>query len=87
LLRLSDKRFDRKVWHVEITVRPGKKPGTMKTLFKGELSADEVTISEAGDVTLSVVADDIYTKQSSHLFTISLNRDEFVRIARAAGIP
>lgn len=49
---------------MRLSAQPGRKPGSPKSIYSAPLQIDD----ENGDVTVSIVADDIYSKQSKQRY-------------------
>ncbi|RWB65302.1 hypothetical protein [Mesorhizobium sp.] len=56
--------------------QPGRKPGSPKSIFSEPLQLDAVRLEQSGEVTISIVADDIYSKNSKQRYQIILTEAE-----------
>jgi hypothetical protein len=69
---------------MKLSVRPGKKDRDPKTLFDAQIGAAHMRPIADGGLTVTVVADDIYTAGATHRFSITFTPEEIATICRAA---
>ncbi|TIR18280.1 MAG: hypothetical protein E5X34_22125 [Mesorhizobium sp.] len=69
---------------MRLSTQPGRKLGTPKCIYSAPLQIDDVQIDENGDVTVSIIADDIYSKQSKQRYQITLTEAEIGLLFRDA---
>ncbi|WFP62204.1 MULTISPECIES: hypothetical protein [unclassified Mesorhizobium] len=69
---------------MRLIVQPGRKAGSPKHIYSEPLQIDDLQIGENGDVTISVVADDIYSKNSTQRYQIMLTEAEITILADIA---
>ncbi|WP_159585532.1 hypothetical protein [Chelativorans xinjiangense] len=71
---------------MKMTVQPGKRPGLPKALFNRDLRMSDIEINEAGAVTVTFIGDDIYTKNATQRFSITLSQNEIEMVVEAIGL-
>jgi hypothetical protein len=68
---------------MKVLVQPGKREGVPKVIFDGALEEADIALEE-GQLVLSIVADDIYTKNATQRYTITLDADDRTCLEQAA---
>jgi hypothetical protein len=69
---------------MKLSVRPGKKDRDPKTLFDAPIGVANIRADADGGITMTIVADDIYTAGATHRFSITLTPEEVATLCRAA---
>lgn len=69
---------------MKVFVRPGKRDRSARLIFEGTINEGHV-VMEDGELKLSIIADDIYTKNATQRYTIALDADDRACIDRAVG--
>ena len=69
---------------MQLSTQPGRRPGSPKCIYSAPLQIDDVQIDENGDVTVSIIADDIYSKNSTQRYQITLTEAEVSLLSRDA---
>jgi len=69
---------------MQLFTQPGRRPGSPKCIYSAPLQIDDVQINENGDVTVSIIADDIYSKNSTQRYQITLTEAEVSLLSRDA---
>lgn len=67
---------------MRLSAQPARKPGSPKSLYSAPLQIEDVQIDENGDVTVSIIADDIYSKNSTQRYQITLTEAEITLLSR-----
>jgi hypothetical protein len=70
---------------MRLSAQPARKSGSPKCIYSAPLQIEDVRIDENGDVTVSIVADDIYSKNSKQRYQITLTKAEIGILFRGAG--
>lgn len=70
--------------HMRLSAQPARKSGSPKCIYSAPLRIEDVQIDENGDVTVSIVADDIYSKHSKQRYQITLTEAEISILSRGA---
>lgn len=65
---------------MRLNVRPGRKPGSPKRIYSEPLQTEELQVCE-NTVTISIIADDIYTRNSKQRYEIALTEAEIGLLA------
>jgi len=61
---------------MRLIAQPGRRPGAPKCIYSQPLQVDDVQVGENGDVIISIIADDIYSKDSKQRYQIILTEGE-----------
>ncbi|MGX5803707.1 hypothetical protein ACWGS9_21025 [Bradyrhizobium sp. Arg314] len=69
---------------LRLSAQPARRPGSPKCIYSAPLQIEDVQIDENGDVTVSIIADDIYSKNSTQRYQITLTEAEISILARNA---
>lgn len=69
---------------MRLSAQPARKPGSPKCIYSAPLQIEDVRIDENGDVTVSIVTDDIYSKNSKQRYQITLTEAEICVLSRGA---
>ena len=69
---------------MRLSTQPARKPRSPKCIYSAPLQIDDVQIDENGDVTVSITADDIYSKNSTQRYQITLTEAEVSLLSRDA---
>lgn len=68
---------------MKMFVQPGKRDGVSKVIFDGALQEANIVLEE-GQVVLSIIADDIYTKNATQRYTVVLDPEDQACITQAS---
>ncbi|RUX34084.1 hypothetical protein EOA23_03865 [Mesorhizobium sp. M2A.F.Ca.ET.042.01.1.1] len=74
----------RDLFTLRLSAQPARKPGSPKCIYSAPLQIEDVRIDENGDVTVSTIADDIYSKNSTQRYQITLTEAEVSLLSRGA---
>jgi hypothetical protein len=59
---------------MRLSAQPARKPGSPKCLYSAPLQIEDAQIDDKGDVTVSIITEDIYSKDSKQLVQITVRR-------------
>ncbi|TIR26746.1 MAG: hypothetical protein E5X34_03685 [Mesorhizobium sp.] len=69
---------------MRLSTQPARRQGSAKCIYSAPLQLDDVQISDNGDVTVSIIADDIYSNRSKQRYQITLAEAEIGILFRGA---
>lgn len=69
---------------MRLNTQPSRRVGMSKCIFSAPIQAGNVQINENGEVTISITADDIYTKNSKQRYEIILTGEEISILSAAS---
>ncbi|CDX37769.1 hypothetical protein MPLA_2130055 [Mesorhizobium sp. ORS 3359] len=72
---------------MRLSAQPARRRGTAKCIYSAPLQIDDVQIDENGDVTVSIIAQDIYSKNSAQRYKITLTEAEIGILSANYGMP
>lgn len=67
---------------MKVLVRPGKKEKPPKVIFEGSIE-DAGFFADDGTMIISIISDDIYTKNATQRYTVILDLDDQAYINRS----
>ncbi|RUM96181.1 hypothetical protein EET67_19520 [Pseudaminobacter arsenicus] len=70
---------------MKVFVRPGKRERPPRLIFDAAIDDGDIVV-ENGELKLSIIADDIYTKNATQRYTIALDAEDRACIDRASKV-
>ncbi|MEC9244652.1 MAG: hypothetical protein VYB05_07775 [Pseudomonadota bacterium] len=61
---------------MEVKVRPGKKDGDPKLIYREKITKDHIELVDDDTVRLTILTSDMYMDNATRRYTITLGRDE-----------
>lgn len=81
ILRQTHCWYGKGFFTLRLSAQPARRPGSPKCIYSAPLQIEDVQIDENGDVTVSIIADDIYSKNSTQRYQITLTEAEISILA------
>lgn len=81
ILRQTNCWYSKGLFPLRLSAQPARRPGSPKCIYSAPLQIEDVQIDENGDVTVSIIADDIYSKNSTQRYQITLTEAEISILA------